>query len=110
MPRTRRLLSYPPDLAQTTGLHADRFRSFSVAGAGLLAMRGRRSRLAAATSGILLCAGAMCARWSVVKAGFASAADPKFVIGPQRRRIDMSSAPGQPENSPDCTPSPGVVK
>jgi hypothetical protein len=31
--------------------------------------------------------GALAERWAVYKAGFASAADPKYVVGPQRERI-----------------------
>jgi hypothetical protein len=55
-------------------------------GAALLAARGGSSRAAAVTSGALLCAGALSARWSVFKAGFQSVSDPKYVVGPQRER------------------------
>jgi hypothetical protein len=70
---------------------AGRFRRISRAtvagGAILLAARGRSSRRAAVAAGALLSAGALSARWSVFKAGFGSAADPKYVIGPQREAI-----------------------
>lgn len=65
-----------------------------VTGATLLSRHGGRSRAAAAASGALLCAGALSARWSVYKAGFASAADPKYVVGPQRSRIARGDARG----------------
>jgi formate-dependent nitrite reductase membrane component NrfD len=59
-------------------------------GGGLLVTRGRRSRPAAAAAGALLLAGALCARWSIFTAGFASARDPAVVIGPQRERLDRN--------------------
>jgi hypothetical protein len=58
------------------------------AGALLLAKRGRRSRLAAVAGGTLLCAGEACLRFSVFRAGFQSARDPKYTVGPQRRRVE----------------------
>jgi formate-dependent nitrite reductase membrane component NrfD len=57
-------------------------------GAALLATRGRRSRGAAALGGAMVCAGELCLRWSVYKAGFQSARDPKYVVKPQRERAD----------------------
>jgi Polysulphide reductase, NrfD len=55
-------------------------------GAGLLAAAGRR-RPAAAAGGALLLAGALCERWSIFRAGFQSAADPRATVEPQRRAI-----------------------
>jgi formate-dependent nitrite reductase membrane component NrfD len=55
-------------------------------GAALLATRGRRSRGAAALGGAMVCAGELCLRWSIYKAGFQSARDPKYVVKPQRER------------------------
>jgi hypothetical protein len=82
---------------------AGRFRRFSRAavtgGALLLAARGRSSRTAAVISGALLSAGALSARWSVFKAGFQSAADPKYVIGPQRGGIDRGERRGAARTS-----------
>ena len=37
--------------------------------------------------GALMLAGALATRWSVYKAGFQSAADPKYVVEPQRARV-----------------------
>jgi formate-dependent nitrite reductase membrane component NrfD len=57
------------------------------AGALLLARRGRKSRAAAVAGSALVLAGELCLRWSVYKAGFQSARDPKYVVEPQRKRI-----------------------
>jgi hypothetical protein len=38
------------------------------------------------TASALLMAGALSARFAIFKAGFPSAADPKYVVGSQRRR------------------------
>jgi formate-dependent nitrite reductase membrane component NrfD len=50
--------------------------------AGALTIAARRPRAGA----VALLAGAFCARWSVYKAGFASARDPRYVVEPQRAR------------------------
>ena len=68
----------------------------TVGGAALLADAGRRSRLAAAAGGALVLAGEAALRWSVFKAGFQSARDPKYTVGPQRatsRRGSIGSSP-----------------
>jgi hypothetical protein len=69
-------------------------RVCSLAGAALLAARGGSSRRAAVASGALLSLGALSARWSVFKAGFQSAADPKYVVAPQRRAIERGERRG----------------
>jgi hypothetical protein len=63
-------------------------------GAAVLAWQGARSRAAAVLGGALLSAGALCARWSVFKAGFQSAADPRYVVGPQRAGIERGERSG----------------
>jgi hypothetical protein len=63
-------------------------------GAGTLVRGGARSRAAAAAGGALLCAGALAARWTIFKAGFQSASDPKYVVGPQRAMIDRGERAG----------------
>jgi formate-dependent nitrite reductase membrane component NrfD len=63
-------------------------KGLAVAGAALLATRGRKSRSAAVVGGAMVCAGELCLRWAVYKAGFQSARDPKYVVESQRRRID----------------------
>jgi formate-dependent nitrite reductase membrane component NrfD len=58
------------------------------AGAGLLAWRGRRSRAASVVGSALVLVGGMAMRWSVYRAGFQSAEDPRYTVIPQRRRIE----------------------
>jgi hypothetical protein len=58
-------------------------KALTGAGAAIMALTGRRR-----TGGALMLAGAMATRWSVYKAGFQSAADPKYVVGPQRARLE----------------------
>jgi Polysulphide reductase, NrfD len=60
-------------------------RTLIAAGAATMALAGRR-RAGAVAGGALMLAGALAARWSVYKAGFQSAADPKYVVEPQRAR------------------------
>jgi formate-dependent nitrite reductase membrane component NrfD len=62
-------------------------KGLAAAGASLLARRGRKSRTAAVAGGAMVCAGELCLRWAVFKAGFQSARDPKYVVESQRRRI-----------------------
>jgi hypothetical protein len=69
-------------------------RACIVAGATLLARRGGTSRAAATVAGGLLCAGALSARLSILRAGFQSAADPKYVVGPQRAAIRRGERAG----------------
>jgi formate-dependent nitrite reductase membrane component NrfD len=59
-------------------------KRLTVAGTTLLTFR---NRLATTAGAALLLAGGACLRWSVFKAGFASAADPTATIRPQRSRI-----------------------
>jgi formate-dependent nitrite reductase membrane component NrfD len=57
------------------------------AGATLLATKGRKSRRASVLGGALVCAGELCLRWAVFKAGFQSARDPRYTVEPQRDRV-----------------------
>jgi len=69
-------------------------KACTLAGAGLLAWKGRQSRVAAATGGALVLAGELALRWSVFKAGFQSARDPRYTVLPQRaRKAHRESAP-----------------
>jgi formate-dependent nitrite reductase membrane component NrfD len=56
------------------------------AGAALLALGGRRSRAASVVGGSLVLAGELALRWSVFRAGFQSARDPRYTVLPQRER------------------------
>jgi formate-dependent nitrite reductase membrane component NrfD len=74
----------------TAGRLATAAKALAGTGAVLLARRGRRSRAAAVLGGAMVCAGELCLRWSVFKAGFQSARDPKYTIKPQRERADAA--------------------
>jgi len=64
------------------------------AGAVTVAASGRRSRPAAIAGASAVLAGAACERYSIFRAGFQSAADPKYVVGPQRARIAAGKSRG----------------
>jgi len=51
---------------------------------GVVALAARRSRIAAAGSAALLTGGGACAKFAVLRAGKASAADPQYVVAGQR--------------------------
>jgi len=64
-------------------------------GAGLLAIAAHRgSRAGARAGGAAIAAGALAERWSIFRAGFQSAADPRQVVGPQRERIRAGASAG----------------
>jgi hypothetical protein len=69
-------------------------KACTLGGAALLAGPGRKGRLAAVTGGILVLAGEAALRWSVFKAGFQSARDPKYTVLPQRERARRRSYSG----------------
>ena len=72
-------------------------KALSAAGA-LLTGLGRRGRTAALGGAALVLAGEVCLRWSVFRAGFQSARDPKYTVEPQRRRLEArESASEEPE-------------
>lgn len=69
------------------GRYATAARASVAAGAALVALGTRCHRLAR-VGACLVAAGGICLRWSVFRAGFASARDPKYTVGPQRRRLE----------------------
>lgn len=69
------------------GHYAKAAKALTSAGIITIAGRGARRRSAAAAGGMMMLAGSMCLRWSVFRAGFASASDPKYVVGLQRQRM-----------------------
>jgi hypothetical protein len=75
----------------------------TLGGAALLAGPGRRSRGAAVAGGALTLAGEVAVRWSVFKAGFQSARDPKYTVEPQRERasaqLGSRTRPGSGDGS-----------
>ncbi|MEV0419254.1 NrfD/PsrC family molybdoenzyme membrane anchor subunit [Streptosporangium canum] len=58
------------------------------AGGGLLAAVAGRGRVLTALSGLALTAGSLVTRFGILEAGRASAADPKYTVVPQRRRLE----------------------
>jgi hypothetical protein len=65
-------------------------KACTVAGAALLAARRRRA------GGALVLAGGLAMRWSVFKAGFQSAQDPRYTVVPQRARRLANGRTGTP--------------
>jgi hypothetical protein len=72
--------------------HLARLAKALMASGGLLlaSPAGRHRRGSLAGAGVLA-AGALAARWSVFRAGFQSAADPRYTVGPQRRRRERGA-------------------
>jgi hypothetical protein len=66
-------------------------RALTLTGAGL-SLAGRRSRLARAAAGAAYVAGSVTLRFGVFEAGKASARDPKYVVVPQRERLERRAA------------------
>ena len=64
-----------------------RATALTAAGGLGAALLGRRSRVAAAASGLALLAGGVFQRLAILHAGIQSTQDPKYVVEPQRRRI-----------------------
>jgi formate-dependent nitrite reductase membrane component NrfD len=72
------------------GAFARAAKALAGGGALLVAARGRKSRRASVLGGAMICAGELCLRWSVYKAGFQSARDPKYTVKPQRERAQRN--------------------
>ena len=71
-------------------------KAFSGLGAAVMGFAGRKRRSAAVAGGALILAGAAFERWSVFRAGFQSARDPKYTVMPQRERLESrDGASGQ---------------
>jgi hypothetical protein len=81
------------------GKYAKVSKALGVAGAAVLAARGRRSRGAAAAGGALILGSSLALRWSVFKAGFQSARDPKYTVVPQRERAATRRAGSRPASA-----------
>jgi hypothetical protein len=62
-------------------------KACTVGGAGLTALAGR-TRAGAIVGGALLAAGSLLTRMGVFEAGMASSKDPKYVVIPQRERLE----------------------
>ena len=73
------------------GRYARLARGCTVLGAATVAVAGARRRWAAVAGSGLLLAGSAFERLAVYKAGFQSARDPKYVVKPQRARIEAAN-------------------
>jgi hypothetical protein len=80
---TRPQLSAEPYRTGSGGKTLTMARYLTLSG-GVVALAARRSRLAALTSAALLTGGGLAAKFGVLRAGKASAADPKYVVASQR--------------------------
>lgn len=69
-------------------------KALTAAGGILMATRGGRDRRAALAGAGLIATGALAERWSVFRAGFQSAADPKHAVAPQRARVAAGDGRG----------------
>lgn len=94
--------------------------ALNVAGFVGTALFARRSRVASVVSGACFVAGSVCTRFAVFEAGMESAKDPKYTMGPQRRRLDarggtenittgprLASADDAPRTADGRRPLPG---
>jgi formate-dependent nitrite reductase membrane component NrfD len=72
----------------TAGKLARVSKACAAAGAALLAWKGKHSRAALVGGSALVLAGEVALRWSVFKAGFQSARDPRYTVIPQRERLE----------------------
>jgi formate-dependent nitrite reductase membrane component NrfD len=73
---------------EAAGKLARASKVLTAAGAAVLVTRGRRSRGAAIAGSALVLAGELALRWSVFRAGFQSARDPRYTIIPQKQRLE----------------------
>ncbi|HEX6256608.1 MAG TPA: NrfD/PsrC family molybdoenzyme membrane anchor subunit [Euzebyales bacterium] len=72
---------------EDAGRFATAARWLTAAGATLSAI-GRGRRMVRVLGAGALLAGSLCERWAVYRAGFISARDPRYTVGPQRARAD----------------------
>ncbi|MBV9412628.1 MAG: hypothetical protein JO148_13600 [Acidimicrobiia bacterium] len=61
-------------------------KGLMAAGVGL-GLAGRRRPALAKAGAVATLAGVALTRWGIFKAGFESAEDPRFTVGPQRQRV-----------------------
>jgi hypothetical protein len=80
-------------------------KACTLGGAALISL-GRKGRAASAAGGALVLAGEVALRWSVFKAGFQSARDPKYTVIPQRERV--AAQPGPPSRTEPGSPDGSV--
>lgn len=89
MARMRRRLGFVGEVYERddAGRYDRAARIAGLSGSALLATGGRRSRALSVLGGALVLGGGLARRWSVFRAGFQSARDPRYTIEPQRARV-----------------------
>jgi hypothetical protein len=94
----------------TAGRLSRAARLATVAGTALTLV-GRHHRALAAVAGGLLAAGSLAERFAVFHAGKASARDPRYTVGPQRRRLEEGGAvrSGPATNGRSAVTSPAAT-
>jgi formate-dependent nitrite reductase membrane component NrfD len=85
---------------EKAGLYSTIAKILTALGATTVAASGRRSRAASVGGGLAILGGALAERWSVFRAGFQSAADPKYTVGPQRERVEAGRGQGASRKVP----------
>jgi formate-dependent nitrite reductase membrane component NrfD len=73
---------------EEAGAYGKAAKALTAVGSALVALGGRKRPVVARAGAAALLAGGVCLRWSVYKAGFQSARDPKYVVKPQRERLE----------------------
>jgi formate-dependent nitrite reductase membrane component NrfD len=76
-----------PYRSGTASRPAKTAKTLLAAGAALVAAGGRRRPAVARMGAAMTLAGVALTRWSIFKAGFESAEDPRYTVGPQRKRV-----------------------
>jgi formate-dependent nitrite reductase membrane component NrfD len=72
---------------EEAGRYGKLAKGLTVAGAAVIGLTGRTRAGAVAGSSLIL-AGTACMRWSIFRAGFQSARDPRYTVEPQRERLE----------------------
>ena len=92
-----------PYHAGAAGSYSKLASGLMAGGAIVLTGAGARRRAAAVAGGAMLLGGALAERLAVFNAGLQSARDPKYTVGPQRRRVD--ARPAQDEQAAEAARS-----
>ncbi|MBV9830728.1 MAG: polysulfide reductase NrfD [Marmoricola sp.] len=89
---TRRGLAAEPYTIGRPGRLMKTARTMTAVAAGATLLVGRRSRLVSAAAGAACVAASVLTRFGVFEAGIASSQDPKYVVVPQRERLQQREA------------------
>lgn len=99
--RLERNLPSPLGETMTTGKAGSMLKAAEVlvAAGGIGAALGGRNRVVAVLSGAALMAGSCLTRFGIIEAGKVSTEDPKYVVEPQRERLNQRRAAGEVDDS-----------